>query len=293
MRPMAMSGEMLRTVLYVVREGSVSAAAKAMDVNTTTVARRIASAEAALGTLLFERRSQGYVATDAGQLAAARAEAMEREEVALRRVIAGRDARMSGPLTITAPQLLIAASLNELWVSFMERYPQIDLTVLATNNLLDLESHEADVAIRISDDPGDNLIGRRLTRQETASFASEELAAHYAANPDAPIDWIGFTFWKGVPKALQPTYPNARIRLMFDDMTAVIGAVQAGLGVARMPMFLGRATPGLVQVPFLAPQPYLDIWVLTHPDLKNAAKVIAFKQMLVAHFQRKASDFVA
>jgi DNA-binding transcriptional LysR family regulator len=281
----------LRTVLHVVRLGSIAAAARALEVNTTTITRRIGSAEEGLGTRLFDRTPLGYVPTDAGREAAVHAEAMESHEFTLRRTLAGRDAALSGPMTITAPQLLIATHLCHVIDQFLELHPLIDLTVLSTNDVLDLANREADLAIRISDNPGDDLIGRRLTGQQTASFATPALARALEEDPSMRIDWIGFTFWDGPPKASLAAWPNARVKLRFDDMTAVVGAAQAGLGVARMAMFLGRATPGLVQVPLLPPQKYQDIWVLTHRDLKDAAKIRAFKDLLVSWFKSHAGDF--
>ena len=62
-----------------------------------------------------------------------------------------------------------------------------------------------------------------------------------------------------MPKGISSEFPNNNVRFRFDDMVAMVGAAQAGLGVVRMPMFLGRASAGLVQVPVLPPQPYADI----------------------------------
>ncbi len=283
----------LRAVLHVVRAGSLGAAAQVLGVNYTTVSRRIAAAERSLGARLFDRRQSGYVPTAAGQEAARHAERMEAEEIAMRRALSGRDDRLAGPLTITASELLIAIHLCRVIDRFLTDHPQVELTVRSTNEVLDLTNHEADLAVRISADPGDTLVGRRLTGQHTASFASADLAARMAAEPARRIDWIGFTYWKSPPVASLKRYGNARIRLQFDDMNAVVGATQAGLGVARMPMFLGRATPGLVQVPMLPPQRYHDIWALSHRDLKDAAKVRAFRDALVQYFKENAAAFSA
>ena len=282
----------LRTVMLVVRLGSQAAAARALGVDVTTVSRRISAAERSLGARLFDRLPGGYAPTGAGHEAAQRAEAMEAEETALRRRLAGRDAMLRGPLVVTAPQLLIASHLCHMIDAFLDRHPEVELTVRATNELLDLTGREADLAIRISDDPGDTLVGRRLSGQQTASFAAPELAARISEDPDAAIDWIGFTHWTGPPKASLRAYPNARVKLRFDDMSAVLGAAQAGLGVARMPLFLGRSSPGLVQVPVLAPQRYQDIWALTHRDLRDAGRVRAFREALVEFFRRHRRDFL-
>jgi len=277
--------------MALVRSGSLNAAAQELGVSYTTVSRRVAAAEASFGTKLFIRRADGYAPTEAGLDAANHAAQMELAEAALRRRLEGREAELTGAFVVTAPQLLIATVLAPAIKTFAEAHPGVELTLRGTNNILDLDRRQADLAIRISREPGDALVGRRLVQQDTASFATPELVEKMRADPSAPVDWLGFDFWTHTPKAALPEYTNQRIRMRFDDMSAVVGAAQAGLGVARMPLFLGNLTPGLIRAPILPPQPYTDIWVLTHRDLKDATKVRAFKAALVPHFARQKHLF--
>ncbi len=290
---MDISWDDMRTVMCLVRGGSLAAAAQELGLNYTTVARRITRAESDLGGKLFDRLADGYQPTDAGLLVASHAEQMDRQVDTLMRELQGRDANLLGPLTITAPQLLIAHVLTPVIDQFCGAYPDIDLHVRATNDLLDLNRREADLAIRISRDPGDSLKGVRLTAQQSASFATPALARAIADDPTSPIDWIVYADYAAVPKNVDSSYPNHRIRMTFDDMVAIRAAAQAGLGVARMPLFLGHASHGLVQVPVLPPQPYPDIWVVAHRDVWAAAKVMAFREMLVPFMRGRRAQFVA
>lgn len=283
----------LRTVLLLVRHGSLAGAASALGVNYTTVARRVRRAEAALGQLLFERLPDGYRPTDAAHLIAEHAEQMEATEHGLMRLMQGAETTLRGKLTITAPQLLIASFLAQVIDKFTRAHPQVDLTVLATNERLDLARREADLAIRISRNPGDMLTGLRLLEQESASFANSDWAARIEAEPEAMIDWVVYDAYPDPPKAVDARYPNHRVRLRLDDMVAMVGAAQAGLGVIRMPMFLGRTTHGLVQVPVLAPQPYPEIWAVGHPDVWPSAKLVAFREVLVEQCKANRAQFVA
>lgn len=283
----------LKTVLMMVRHQTLAGAAEALDVNYTTVARRIRRLEDALGELLFERRADGYHPTDAAERVAVHAAQMETAEHQLRRNLQGMETDLSGRLTITAPQLLISSFLAPMLGQFNDAYPRIDLRILATNDVLDLTRLEADLAIRISRNPGDSLKGLRLLKQETASFASVELARRISTDPAAMIDWIVYDGFPSVPKEINADFPNNRVRFRFDDMVAMIGAAQTGLGVVRVPLFLGRATTGLVQVPVLPPQPYADIWVVGHPDVWPSAKLRAFRDLLQAHCKGHRQDFIA
>lgn len=176
---------------------------------------------------------------------------------------------------------------------FTDLHPLVDLRLRATNDLLDLTRREADLAIRISRSPGDSLTGIRLCAQQAASFAAPQVAEAIAVDPNAPVDWIAYEQTPRVPEAVLGSFPNTRLRYVFDDMVAMVGAARAGLGAVRMPMFLGRATPGLVQVPLLPPQPYADIWVVGHRDVWRAAKPRAFREVLIPWFRSRRADFVA
>ncbi|AXI48727.1 LysR family transcriptional regulator [Sulfitobacter sp. SK012] len=290
---MSVAWDDLRTVMMLVRHRSLAGAAEALGVNYTTVARRVRRAEDALNQLLFERLSDGYRPTEAAHILAVHADQMEITENSMMRQLQGAETELSGVLTITAPQLLIASFLAPVIDQFTKAHPRIELRILATNDLLDLTRREADLAIRISKNPGDTLTGLRLLRQENASFSSQDVADRIASKPKEMIDWIVYDAYPNVPKGIGPEFPNNNVRFRFDDMVAMVGAAQAGLGVVRMPVFLGRATAGLVQVPVLQPQPYADIWVVGHPDVWPSQKLRAFRDVLVGYCKTHRQQFVA
>jgi len=283
----------LRTVLMLVRHRSLAGAAQALDVNYTTVARRVRRAEKALNQLLFERLPDGYRPTESAHVLAEHASQMEKAEHSLMRQLQGAETELSGVITITAPQLLIAGFLAPIIDQFSKAHPNIELRVLAANEVLDLTRREADLAIRISRNPGDTLTGLRLLDQETASFANQEVAGGISLDPSAMIDWVVYDAYPNVPNEISSRFPNNPVRFRFDDMVAMVGAAQDGLGVVRMPMFLGRATTGLVQVPVLPPQPYADIWVVGHPDFWPSPKLRAFREILVRHCKSHRHQFIA
>jgi DNA-binding transcriptional LysR family regulator len=270
----------LRFVLETVRHGGLSGAARALKVNHATVARRIAAAEVALGTPLFDRRPTGYVATRAGKDAARTAEAFEAEQATLNRSIAARDVSVSGPLTVTAPQLMFQTALAPILGDFMSAHPDVQITALGANKPLNLAHREADVAIRISASPDPDLVGRQVAAQNSAVYASKTYLAQLAANPDKPLDWLRFLHWEMPKKSVMDAYPNLRIAMIIDDMVSMYGAVRAGLGATRMPCFLGDSDPLLDRVPGIDLFPYPPIWVLTHSDLRAVPRIAAFTRFV-------------
>ncbi|MEX0367519.1 MAG: LysR family transcriptional regulator [Ruegeria sp.] len=281
----------LRYVLETVRHGGLSGAARAIGVNHATVARRIAAAEAALGVPLFDRRPSGYVPTQAGQDAARTAEQFETGHAALSRSIAARDQALSGPLTVTAPHLLIQAFLGEIFVDFARAHPDIGLTVLGSIDALNLAEREADVAIRISDAPDPDLVGRRAATQKSAVFASRDYVDCLKKDPDRRLHWVRFLHWHPLPREVLRHYPNARTVMHVDDMVAMLGLLRAGLGASRLPCMLGDIDKELVRVPELPLMPYPSIWVLTHEDLRAVPRIAAFTEFTSAALRKKRTMF--
>ncbi|WP_253279939.1 LysR family transcriptional regulator [Phaeobacter sp. 11ANDIMAR09] len=293
MHVMQINWDDMRTILALVRAGTLAGAAEALFVSYTTVARRVQRAEEMLGRPLFERRPEGYLPSPEAQELARAAALMEQQEQEALRRLSGRDQALSGPLTLTAPQLLIQSHLASFLAAFCRQNPEIELSVRATNDVLDLARREADLAIRISKSPGDSLVGLHLADQKTTCVALPEIVARAKAEPQAALDWVLYSGHEAPPRVALALYPNARITARFDDMTSLIAAAKAGMGVVRMPLYLAQDEPDLRPLPCLAPQDYAPIWVLSHPDLQTSAKVRQCKAALKGYFRSRQEDFSA
>lgn len=291
MHAMQINWDDMRTILALVRAGTLAGAAQALSVSYTTVSRRVQRAEDMLGRNLFERRPEGYLASAEAKELAKAAARMEQQEQAALRSLSGRDQGLAGPLVLTAPQLLIQTHLAPFLAEFCRDNPEIELTVRATNEVLDLTRREADLAIRISKSPGDSLVGLRLADQKTTCVALPDIIAQATADPQAALDWVIYSGHDAPPKAALALYPNYRIKARFDDMTSLIAAAKAGMGAVRMPVYLGRCDPDLRVLPGLEPQDYAPIWVLSHQDLIQSAKVRALKADLKRFFRARRDDF--
>lgn len=266
----------LRFVLETVRHGGLSGGARALGVNHATVARRIQAAEQASGAVLFDRLPGGYAPTAAGLEAAKAAESMEAASAELDLAIAARDQRLSGPLTLTAPQLIVERVLAPVLAEFCAAHPDIELRLFASNETLNLSQREADVAIRISDTPAETLVGSRVAEQRAAIYVSHAYAERLSVSPRPRLDWIRFAHWPGVPTDLSDAWPDRRIALTVDDMVAAIGAVRAGIGATRMPCFVGETDPALTRLPDVRLFAYPSVWVLTHRDLQRVRRIETF-----------------
>ncbi len=288
----------LKFVLAIAQAGSITKGARLLNVTHSTVSRRLASLEEELGTRLFERIPDGFVPTAAGQEALETAARVEKELLALDTSITAQDSGLEGPLRITAPQLLFQVQLADIMKSFAERHPKIELEMIAANEVLSLHRREADVAVRVTNNPDEALFGRLATRQKRTYYISRDYARRFgdalsANTSDIPVGCLTFKWGsQRVPKRVLARFPNARISLRADDMIAAHAAAKAGIGIVNMPCFMGDPDPDLIRVPGLEPEFYLDIWLLTHPDLKNVARIRAFMRFAAEAFAQKNSLYI-
>ncbi len=271
----------LRFVLAVHRHGGVSGAARSLAVNHSTVSRRIAGLEARLGVRFFDRLPGGYAATEAGFEAVAAAEEMERSVLALDRTVASRDHRPGGLVTVTAPLMVVMGPFAEALAGFRQRYPEIEVRILATNDLLNLHRREADLAIRATDAPDESLFGLRVVEQRAAVYAAAGYLDRHgealAENPaEAELEWIGGRDQTAPPPEVLAIYPRCRVVLRTDDKLAALAAAKAGLGLCRLPCFCGDREAQLRRVPGLGLARYPDKWLLTHQDLANVERIRLF-----------------
>ena len=288
----------LKFVLAVAKAGNVTKAARVLGVTHSTVSRRLTALEERLGTRLFDRLPEGFTATSAGEEAVETARRMEAEMLSLDTRITARDAELEGPLRVTAAQLIFQVQLAEIVARFKELHPQIDVTMNAANEILSLHRREADIAVRVTDKPDETLFGRLATGQNRCFYVSRDFARRfqeaYRGNlSTAKVPFVAFKWWSNsVPKELRERYPNGEIATITDDMITMHAAVRAGMGIGRLPCFLGDPDPNLMRLPGVEPTRYFDIWILTHPDLKNVARIRTFLRFAADAFKARSGLYL-
>jgi DNA-binding transcriptional LysR family regulator len=266
----------LRYVLAVGRHTTLAAAARELRVDSTTVGRKLVAIEEQLGTRLFERTADGFVPTQTGEIAIARATEVELQTLALEREIAGRDARAEGPVRLTAVDAFfdgfLIAFLPRLWA----RHPALELTLVSDIRLFDLSRREADVGIRYKKPKDPNLVGRRLGTQASALYAARELVVG-----DAP-PLIGFPAELDATqeaRTLVEHFPNGRVVARANTGGHMFGLARAGAGIALLDCYAADLDPALRRV---VPEPVLtdELWAVVHVDMHKAARVRAVMDFL-------------
>jgi DNA-binding transcriptional LysR family regulator len=265
-----MDWDHLRFVLAIARAGTLSAAARRLGVDQTTVARRLKAAEATLAARLFDRIDGGFRPTRAGAAAIARAEAVEHELGALAAAVAGGDAEASGTVRVTAVPILVNRFLVPAAPRLQRAAPQLRLELIADNRDLSLARREADVALRLARPRDGAMLARRIGRLDYAAYALRTRDA-------ARLAWItygeGFSY---IPQARWIAQMRGAISaLAVNDAEALLHAVRAGLGKSLLPCFVGDADRSLARVGDGAPVLARDIWLLVQRELRHLARIEA------------------
>jgi DNA-binding transcriptional LysR family regulator len=271
-----------RHFLAVHRKGSLSAAAKQLGVNQSTVGRRLLTLEERLGAKLFFRTRDGYRIAPAGERLLPHAERMEDEATAITREIAGQETKLTGNVCVTAGDLFGARVIAPLLVELHGRYPDIDLELDADNRLRSLTKREADIAVRITDAVVDGgVVARKVADFGNAAYASKAyLAARGRPRGD---DWAGHDFI-GFAEPLRHLTESrwiedhaARGRVVF-RAKATLAHVQvtlAGLGIAMLPCYAADAEPDLVRLIPTSQHIVNAVWLVVHEDMRHAGRIRA------------------
>jgi len=266
----------LNVILAICRSGTLSGAARMLGHNHSTIFRRINGIEEKTGVRFFERMRDGYAMTDAGRTALQYAERIEAEVHALGREVLGQDLRLQGKVRVTAPEGMLWRITPPIFAEFCRLHPEVSIDILGGHFALDLNRREADIAIRATAKPPDTSLGKKLCDFRFGIYASPKYLQDV---DDRPIQEQRWCFIEGVHEWLIPLIwkkaAHAEEVCVFrsPSVFAVINCVAEGMGLTMMPCYLADADSRLVRVTNLLEPLTLELWILTHPDLRHTVRV--------------------
>jgi DNA-binding transcriptional LysR family regulator len=281
----------VRYFLAVAREGSVRAAAERLEVNHSSVLRRIAQLEERLGAQMFEKLPSGYRLTDAGEEVLEFAQHMEASSNQLATRVFGRDQGVRGPLRVTLSPTLATHLLMPDFADFAGLHPEIELEILSSDKTVNLTNREADVAIRVVRERGSlslNLHGLQGPKLFHCAYLSRDLLARWRAGAPNPIRWIAKSI-NGIPQgAREGDIPVAGVPVRTADAGAQIVAARQGLGMTMLPCFVGDTEPLLVRVPGTSLRTHGTLWLLTQGETRKTKRVRLFTDFLSRRLSKYA-----
>ena len=277
----------IRYFLAVARCGNLSSAAKELGVNHSTVSRRIQALEERHGVRLFERLPSGYEMNVAASAIYELALELEAKNQQVSRQLFGQDSRLQGEINLTMPHDIFNYCLSEDLAEFKQLQPRILTNLYVAKGVKNLAAREADVAIRLTPEPPEYLIGKKIAGIQHGIYAP--------ANLDF-TKLISVILWSNessLPAWVQENYPQARIAMRVDDLYSMYAAVKAGVGIARMPCYLPDVMldTSVKRLRIDVPLSQWGLWVLSHVDLRNTAKVRCCREFLAERLLLRKSLF--
>jgi DNA-binding transcriptional LysR family regulator len=269
----------VRYFLAVARGGSVRAAAERLGVNHATVLRRIAQLEQRLGVQVFEKRPSGYRLTAAGEEALEFADQMEASSYQLETRVFGRDQSARGLLRVTLPPFLATHLLMPDLADFARLHPDIEMEILSTGEVANLTNREADVAIRFVADRKTlplNLHGLVGPQLSGGVYLSRDLLAAWRAGAPGSIRPIVINDHGAPDWALEGEVHATGVPFRAPDAEAQVAAARQGIGITRLPCFVGDADPQLARAPGVKPRVNGALWILTQGETRKTKRVRLF-----------------
>ena len=278
----------LRIFLAIARSGTLGGAARLAGQTQPTMGRRLRALEAAIGSALFQRTSEGFVLTDEGRAVLTHAEQMEEAALAMQRKLAGQADQPSGLLRIAASDWFGAHILSPLAASFRQRYPQVSIELITDSRPFSLARREADIAFRITPFEEADVVQRKLLHMDYAAYGAPGLEA------PTPGDGLGCTLitmdaaFADIPDAkwLRKVLPNARIGFASNSRDAQAIQCAAGAGVAVLPCLLGDLIATIKRLDLGDTPPGRDVYIGYHRDLRHLGRLRVFLDHVFAALGR-------
>ncbi len=285
-----MNWDDLKLFLAVARKGSISGGAKQLNIQHSTVSRRMRKLEDTLGVRILERKKKGLELTEAGQKLKLSASRIECEIMAVDGALLGKDTNMVGCLKVAALNNMASTILMPIFADFNRLYPEVDLHIIVSNTDTSLSQREADVAIRLTNSPQDTLIGKQVCTVASTIYGGYDYISQIKKQNIEPR-WLGVeccTFHKIWTKKYADHQGH---NFYVDDTLLTLSALKENLGVSMLPCFMGDSTPELVRYCEPVPEWNLGLWLLIHPDLKRTARVLTFRDHMAESIKAQRNLF--
>lgn len=269
----------VRVFLAVCKSCSFTAAGRSLRMDQTTVGRRVAALEAALGAKLFRRGTGGLTLTPAAQEMLGHAREMEDAAHALDRRVQGRDVAASGPVRLATVETFASAFLAPRMGDFHQRYPEISLSIATGSEVVSLSRRQADMAVRLARPAQPGLIARKIGEYAFALYASPA----YLARRPGPVarlaghDVLGFgDELASIAEALWLS-ERAQGRFVFrsNSFHVLREAARAGCGIACLPCCFADGDEALVRLEGADLMTVRDLWLVVHAELQKQARIRA------------------
>jgi DNA-binding transcriptional LysR family regulator len=284
----------LRHFLAVARHGSTIAAAKALHLSQSTVHRRLAELEKRIGRPIVIRHATGYRLTEFGNALLPLAEQVEKTVTSLERQLVAANDTPTGTVRVTCSESIgYRLMQSSLLDTFHSRHPGLRVELIMSDHFLDIARGEADVAIRAGVPNEETLVGRKIADVPWALYCSRFYLERYGRveraediDRHAVIEFDGDIRDHHAAQWLRSVAPRAKIVARSNTVPGLMMTVKSGAGLAPLPMPLADREGELVCVLGPVPGLYSQIYLLTHPDLRQTPRIRTFFDFIIAELDQ-------
>lgn len=283
-----MNWDNLKIFLAIAQKRGLKKAARKLGIHHTSCARRIKAFEEELGAKLFHRLPDGYTLTQAGKDLQQSAYKIQDEINTIEHDLLGQDTRLEGDICVTIPNGLILHLLMPDIAEFIKLHPEVNVEINMSYEFRDLATREADIAIRMVDNPPKSLAGSKVGQLFSTAYASKTyLKNHDPLNSPEKCHWLG---WGDAADHLKwaekKKHPRIPVRgNMYSDVLQV-AAAKTELGITSLHCYIGDADTELERIPDATPTPASWVWVLAHKDMMTNARVAVFMDFIAKAFKK-------
>lgn len=287
--------ENYRSLLAVLMEGSLSGAARKLDITQPTVGRHISALEVAFGQKLFTRTQTGLLPTETALALQGHALAMHNAAAALEREASGQGQGLRGTVRVSASEVIGVEVLPQALARLRCEHPLLKIELVPTNRVQDLLQREADIAVRMAPPRQQALVARRIGQIELGLFAHVDYLARHRAPASlvqlkhhALIGFDQMTPFLRTATANFPFWNREAFSFRSDSDLAQLAMIRAGAGIGVCQTALGRRDEHLVHILPDAFTLSLDAWVTMHGDLRGSRRFKVVFDALVDCLQEHA-----
>lgn len=276
----ALDWTLTRSFLAVAESGSLSAAARLLNLSQPTLGRHIAELEEALDLTLFHRRARGLVPTGAAKALLPHARAMRDAAAGMSLAAAGKSESLAGTVRITASRVVSHHLLPQMLATLRRAEPEIQIELVPSDDTENLLFREADIAVRMYRPTQLDVITSHLCDMPIGLYAAQSyLETHPAPDSlDALMshDFVGFDksdlmlrLMRGLGfEAKREDFP-----LRCDDQIVYWNLVRAGLGIGGMQTLIADADPAVTRIARFVPLPPLPVWLTAPQALRHSPRI--------------------
>lgn len=288
-----MDWDKLRVFHAVAEAGSFTHAGEVLNLSQSAVSRQIGALEDSVKVPLFHRHARGLILTEQGEVLYRTAhEVFAKLSMAEARIRESKE-RPSGPLKVTTTVAFGSTWLTPRIHEFIDRYPEVELSMVLRDTELDLGMREADVAIRMAPPRQSDLVQRQLMTLHYHVYAAPEYLKRYGT-PKGPED-LGehrliiygedakppVTNVNWLMQAAQQHNKNLHPVLRLNNIYGIYRATQSGVGISALPHYMVAETSNLVQILPELKGPSFDAYFVYPEELRHSKRIAVFRDFLI------------